>query len=56
MEEFSLHLLVLAHSYRLPALKRVCTDSYDQGLLNTENVVDVLQVARYHLTSQFLKF
>lgn len=46
MEEFSLHLLVLAHSYRLPALKRVCTDSYDQGLLNTENVVDVLQVAR----------
>ncbi|KAG0558597.1 hypothetical protein KC19_10G040700 [Ceratodon purpureus] len=46
MEEFALHLLVLAHAYVVPSLKRVCTDSYENGLLNSDNVVDVLQVAR----------
>ena len=51
MEEFALHLLVLAHAYMVPSLKRVCTDSYEQGLLNSDNVVDVLQVARYYLAS-----
>ena len=53
MEEFALHLLVLAHAYMLPSLKRLCTDRYEHGLLNSDNVVDVLQVARYSfLTSQ----
>lgn len=51
VEEFALHLIVLAHAYRIPALKRICTDSFEQGLLNLENVVDVLQISRYHLIS-----
>lgn len=46
VEEFALHLIVLAHAYRIPALKRICTDSFEQGLLNLENVVDVLQISR----------
>lgn len=39
-------LLVLAHAYMVPALKRLCTDSFELGLLNSDNVVDVLQLSR----------
>lgn len=46
MEECALHLVVLAHTYMVPALKQTCTVHFEQGLLNTDNVVDVLQVAR----------
>jgi hypothetical protein len=57
MEEFALHLLVLAHAYMVPSLKRLCTERYGRGLLNSDNVVDVLQVARYSsLTPQCFKF
>lgn len=52
MEQFALQLIVLAHAYMIPALKRVCTDSYEHGLLNSDNVVDILQIARYHLISR----
>lgn len=46
MKKFALHLLVLSHSYSVPSLKRVCVNILEQGLLNSENVIDVLQLAR----------
>ncbi|CAM6097270.1 unnamed protein product [Calypogeia fissa] len=46
MEDFVMQLLVLAHTYRVPSLKRICTQEFEQGLLTKENVVDVLQMAR----------
>lgn len=46
MKKFVLHLLVLAHSYSLPSLKRVCIYFLEQDWLTKENVVDVLQLAR----------
>lgn len=46
MEMFAMHLLVLAHAYMIPALKRLCTDHFEHGLLNSDNVVDVLKIAR----------
>lgn len=47
MDECALHLLVLAHTYMVPALKRLCTSHFEQaGLLNTDIVVDILQIAR----------
>lgn len=45
MEEFVLHLLVLSHVYVVPQLKRKCEQRLEQGCLNTENVVDVFQLA-----------
>lgn len=45
MEEHVLHLLVLSHVFVVPQLKRVCEWQLEQGLLNTENVVDVFQLA-----------
>jgi len=48
MEMFAIHLLMLAHAYQVPALKRFCTGSFEQGLLDTDNVVDVVQLARYY--------
>jgi hypothetical protein len=49
MDECALHLLVLAHTYMVPALKRLCTSHFEQaGLLNTDIVVDILQIARYY--------
>jgi hypothetical protein len=53
MKQFGLQLVVLAHAYVVPALKRVCTDSFEQGLLNSDNVVDVLHIARYDLINDF---
>ena len=46
MKKFVLHLLVLAHSYSVPSLKRVCVYFLEQDWLMKENVVDVLQLAR----------
>lgn len=46
MEMYAIPLLVLAHAYMVPALKRLCTDSFELGLLNSDNVVDVLQLSR----------
>ncbi|KAL2654142.1 hypothetical protein R1flu_022270 [Riccia fluitans] len=45
MENFSTHLLVLAHAYCVPVLKRLCTQHYEMGVLNVENVIDILQLA-----------
>lgn len=46
MKKFVLHLLVLSHSYQVPSLKGVCIQYLEQGWLNNENVVDILQLAR----------
>ncbi|KAK3011195.1 hypothetical protein RJ639_011557, partial [Escallonia herrerae] len=46
MKNFVLHLLVLSHSYSVPSLKRVCIHVLEQGWLTTDNVIDVLQLAR----------
>lgn len=46
MKKGVLHLLVLSHSYSVPSLKRVCADFLELGWLTTENVIDVLQLAR----------
>ncbi|VVA90109.1 unnamed protein product [Arabis nemorensis] len=46
MNNFVLHLLVLSHCYSVPSLKRVCVEVLDQGWINKENVIDVLQLAR----------
>ncbi|PON50569.1 Voltage dependent potassium channel [Trema orientale] len=46
MKKFVLHLLVLSHSYMVPALKRVCIYFLEQDWLTKENIVDVLQLAR----------
>lgn len=46
MKKFVLQLLVLSHYYSVPSLKRVCVEVLDQGWINKENVIDVLQLAR----------
>ncbi|XVE84395.1 hypothetical protein DITRI_Ditri17bG0009100 [Diplodiscus trichospermus] len=46
LKKFVLPLLVLSHSYSVPALKRVCICILEQGWLTRENVIDVLQLAR----------
>lgn len=46
MKKFALHLLVLSHSYSVPLLKRLCEHIIEHGLLNSENVIDMLQLAR----------
>ncbi|AED98350.1 BTB and TAZ domain protein 4 [Arabidopsis thaliana] len=45
MNEFIMHLLLLSHAYVVPQLKRVCEWHLEHGLLTTENVVDVFQLA-----------
>ncbi|XP_072999522.1 BTB/POZ and TAZ domain-containing protein 3-like [Typha latifolia] len=45
MKKYALHLLVLAHTFSVPSLKRVCINQLEEAL-TTENVVDVLQLAR----------
>ncbi|XP_039164541.1 BTB/POZ and TAZ domain-containing protein 3 [Eucalyptus grandis] len=47
MTKYVLHLLILSHSYSVPSLKRVCTHYLEYHWLTKENVVDVLQLARY---------
>lgn len=46
MKRFVLHLLVLSHSFAISSLKRACVSQLEQRLLTTDNVVDVLQLAR----------
>lgn len=46
IKKFVLHLLVLSHSYSVPSLKRVCINHLKQGWLTSDNVIDVLQLAR----------
>ncbi|KAJ8426923.1 hypothetical protein Cgig2_010441 [Carnegiea gigantea] len=46
MKKFVLHLLVLSHSYVVPFLKRVCMQYLESCWLTTENLIDVLQLAR----------
>ncbi|KAJ4826682.1 BTB/POZ and TAZ domain-containing protein 4 [Turnera subulata] len=45
MKEFVLHLLVLSHVFVVPELKRTCVEQIERGFLNTENLVDVFQLA-----------
>lgn len=45
MEDFALHLLVLSHVYVVPSLKQECERQFESGLLTTENVVDIFQLA-----------
>ncbi|XVF49721.1 hypothetical protein PTKIN_Ptkin04bG0035900 [Pterospermum kingtungense] len=45
MEKYGIHLLTLSHVYSVPQLKQRCTKGVSQRL-TTENVVDVLQLAR----------
>lgn len=40
-----LHLLVLSHVFVVPQLKRECERQLEHGLLSTENVVDIFQLA-----------
>ncbi|KAG6484508.1 BTB/POZ and TAZ domain-containing protein 4-like [Zingiber officinale] len=46
MDQFVLHLLVLAHVFMIPSLKEECAKQLEQGLLTAENAVDALQLAR----------
>lgn len=47
IEKFILHLLVLSHSFSVTSLKKICVKLIlEQGWLTTENVIDVLQLAR----------
>ncbi|XXG62098.1 hypothetical protein AAC387_Pa05g0534 [Persea americana] len=46
MKKFVLHLLVLSHIFSVPSLKKVCINFIEQAFLTTENVIDVLQLAR----------
>ncbi|XP_008805685.1 BTB/POZ and TAZ domain-containing protein 4-like [Phoenix dactylifera] len=46
MNQFVLHLLVLSHVFVIPTLKNLCVQQLERGLLTTENVVDVFQLAR----------
>ncbi|XP_010478779.1 PREDICTED: BTB/POZ and TAZ domain-containing protein 4-like [Camelina sativa] len=45
MNEFIMYLLLLSHAYVVPQLKRLCEWHLEHGLLNTENVIDVFQLA-----------
>lgn len=45
MNEYIMHLLLLSHAYVVPQLKRVCEWHLEHGLLTTENVIDVFQLA-----------
>ncbi|OIV98182.1 hypothetical protein TanjilG_11579 [Lupinus angustifolius] len=45
MDKYGMHLLALSHVYLVPQLKRRCIKGLSQRV-NTENVVDVLQLAK----------
>lgn len=45
MDKYGMHLLALSHVYLVPQLKQRCIKGLAQRL-TTENVVDVLQLAR----------
>eukprot|EP00850_Spirogloea_muscicola_P019257 SM000187S03874 [mRNA] locus=s187:32838:35345:- [translate_table: standard] len=46
MQAHCLALLALAHVYQVPTLKEACTDELRRGLLDADNAVDALQLAR----------
>lgn len=46
MKKFVLHLLVLSHIFLVSSLKKVCINLIVEEFLTTENVIDVLQLAR----------
>ncbi|CAH9105307.1 unnamed protein product [Cuscuta europaea] len=45
MKEHVLSLLLLSHTYVVLQLKRECERVVEQGLINTENAMDILQMA-----------
>ena len=45
MREFALPLLVLSHAYTVEELKRVCECWIETKFINTENVMDIFQLA-----------
>lgn len=45
MQEFVMHLLVLSHAFVIPHLKRMCERKLEKGMVTTENVVDIFQLA-----------
>lgn len=45
LEKYGIHLLALSHVYLVPHLKQICSKHLAQRL-TTDNVVDVLQLAR----------
>ncbi|MCL7032302.1 hypothetical protein MKW94_025848 [Papaver nudicaule] len=45
MNEFILPLLVLSHVFVIPPLKRECERQLENGLLTTDNVVDIFQLS-----------
>lgn len=45
MREFAVHLLVLSHAYAVGQLKRLCEHWLETKLINSENVVDIFQLA-----------
>ncbi|KAL5703450.1 hypothetical protein ACHQM5_028540 [Ranunculus cassubicifolius] len=47
MKKYALHFLVLSHSFSVPTLKRVCINKLEQIWLTTENVIDILQLAKH---------
>ncbi|KAJ4791514.1 BTB/POZ and TAZ domain-containing protein [Rhynchospora pubera] len=52
MDHYILHLLVLSHVFMVPSLKKLCVQALEKGLLNVDNVIDVLQLSRLCDTSR----
>ncbi|XP_073107420.1 BTB/POZ and TAZ domain-containing protein 4-like [Elaeis guineensis] len=46
MDQFVISLLVLSHCFMITSLKQECSQKMEKGFLTTENVIDVLQLAR----------
>uniref|UniRef100_A0ACD5X7X4 Uncharacterized protein n=1 Tax=Avena sativa TaxID=4498 RepID=A0ACD5X7X4_AVESA len=46
MKKYAVHLLVLSHVFSVQSLKIVCTDQLERFFLASDNVVDMLQLAR----------
>ncbi|CAN8254898.1 unnamed protein product [Cochlearia groenlandica] len=46
MEKYGIHLLALSHVYAVKSLKQLCSKGVVKRCLTTENVVDVLHLAR----------
>lgn len=46
MNRFVLHLMVLSHVFMIPSLKLECMRKLEKGMLTTDNVVDIFQLAK----------
>lgn len=46
MNRFVLHLMVLSHVFMIPSLKLECMRKLEKGILTTDNVVDIFQLAK----------